>query len=253
MNSMPWLRALVRLARATMHLIKGVAIVALRFPGLDEPSRQKHVQAWSGQLVRLLGIRIEITGEPLAGRFLLVANHVSWLDIAVVHSCCPQARFVSKADVLRWPLVGRLVRGGGTLFIERERKRDALRVVHQVAQALSEGDCVALFPEGTTGEGHGLLPFHANLLQAAISAGVPVQAVVLRYRDPNHEVSPAVAYVGETTLLESMWRIAMANQISVQLDFLNPIASLGLERRELSQQLRSQMLACLPGPSTDAH
>ena len=253
MNSMPWLRAIVRLLGATMHLIKGVAIVVLRFPSLDKPSRQRHVQVWSAQLVHLLGIRIEISGEALANRCLLVANHVSWLDIAVVHSCCPQARFVSKADVLRWPLVGRLVRGGGTLFIERERKRDALRVVHQVAQALSEGDCVALFPEGTTGEGHGLLPFHANLLQAAISAEVPVQAVVLRYRDARHEVSPAVAYVGETTLLESMWRIAMANQISVRLEFLNPISSLGLERRELAQQLRSAMLARLPEQTAGSH
>ena len=193
---MPWLRAIVRLLGATMHLIKGVAIVVLRFPSLDKPSRQRHVQVWSAQLVHLLGIRIEISGEALANRCLLVANHVSWLDIAVVHSCCPQARFVSKADVLRWPLVGRLVRGGGTLFIERERKRDALRVVHQVAQALSEGDCVALFPEGTTGEGHGLLPFHANLLQAAISAEVPVQAVVLRYRDArqDHATGVDVAY-----------------------------------------------------------
>ena len=72
---------------------------------------------------------------------------------------------------------------GGTLFIERERKRDALRVVHQIAAALRAGDIVAVFPEGTTGDGRDVLPFHANLLQAAIATGAPVQPVVLRYRD----------------------------------------------------------------------
>jgi 1-acyl-sn-glycerol-3-phosphate acyltransferase len=71
----------------------------------------------------------------------------------------PRARFVSKADVQRWPLVNRLVDAAGTLYIEREKRRDALRVVHQMAQALQSGDTVAVFPEGTTGEGHGCCPF----------------------------------------------------------------------------------------------
>ena len=91
------------------------------------------------------------------------------------------ARFVSKADVRHWPLLGWLVACGGTLFIERERKRDALRVVHQMAEALQAGETVAVFPEGTTSDGHGLLPFHANLLQAAIATETPVQPVALRY------------------------------------------------------------------------
>ena len=78
-----------------------------------------------------------------------------------VHAVCPEARFVSKADVQRWPLVGRLVDAGATLYIQRERRRDAMRVVHQMAAALKAGDTVAIFPEGTTADGRTLLPFHA--------------------------------------------------------------------------------------------
>ena len=121
---------------------------------------------------------------------LVTANHVSWLDIAAVHAVCPQARFVSKADVRHWPLLGWLIGAVGTLFIERERKRDAMRVVHQMAESLIAGDVVAVFPEGTTGDGRALLPFHANLLQAAIAAEAPVQPVALRYTEPGLGLQP---------------------------------------------------------------
>ena len=100
-----------------------------------------------------------------------------------IHAVCPQARFVSKADVKHWPVLGRLVDAADTLYLERERRRDAMRVVHRMSEALAAGDTVAVFPEGTTGEGRDLLPFHANLLQAAIATATPVQAVALRFSD----------------------------------------------------------------------
>jgi len=178
------IRALVagwRLARVGVHLLHGMVVMAWRFPSLDAAGRQQRIRWWSGKLLRLAGIEFTSQGVPRPGASLLVANHVSWLDIAVIHAACPQARFVSKADVLAWPLLGWLIRGAGTLFIQRERKRDAMRVVHEMAAALQRGDTVAVFPEGTTGAGDVVLPFHANLLQAAIATEVPVQLAVLRY------------------------------------------------------------------------
>ena len=121
-------------------------------------------------MLTVMGIRLECAGALQPAPVLLLANHVSWLDILAIDAWRP-VRFVSKADVRKWPLLGFMVACGGTLFIERERKRDALRVVHQVADALRAGASVAVFPEGTTGAGPLLLPFHANLLQAAISTG----------------------------------------------------------------------------------
>ena len=175
-----------------------------------------------------------------------------------MHAVAPQARFVSKADVLAWPLLGWLIRNAGTLFIERERKRDALRVLHQVAEALQAGDTVAVFPEGTTGDGATLLPFHANLLQSAIATGTPVQCVAIRYSDPAHRFSPAAQFLGETTLLQSVWRILSASGLRVHVDLLPPQGARHADRRALAEHLRAQIHAQLhatappPEPAGDA-
>ena len=245
------LRAVWRLAWASLHLGHGIAVMALRFPFLDEAGRARRIQWWSATLLRRLGLHWQCAGTPRPGATLLVANHISWLDIAAIHAACPQARFVSKADVKRWPLVGWLVAGAGTLFIERERKRDAVRVVHQMAEALRAGQTVAVFPEGTTSEGHGTLPFHANLLQAAIAAEAPVQPVVLRFSDSLHAVSPSAMFVGETTLLQSVWAIACADGLRVQVTLLPAVASAHADRRVLAERLREEIGAALLG-SADA-
>ena len=228
-----------------LHLLHGMAVMALRFPGADAGRRQQHIRRWSAKLVRIAGLDLQASGTPRPGATLLVANHISWLDIAVIHAVAPQARFVSKADVLAWPLLGWLIKGAGTLFLERERKRDALRVLHQVADALKAGDTVAVFPEGTTGDGAELLPFHANLLQAAIGTGTPVQCVVLRYSDPKHRFSPAAQFLGDTTLLQSVWRMLSAQGLCVQVDLLQPQGARHADRRALSDYLRSQIHAQL--------
>jgi 1-acyl-sn-glycerol-3-phosphate acyltransferase len=240
------LRAMWRLLRAVLHVGHGMALVALRWPGLDAAGRHQRIAWWAGKLLRLLGIRLDAQGTYRPGASLLVANHVSWLDILAVHAVCPQARFVSKADVRHWPLMGWLVEAVGTLFIERERKRDALRVVHQTADALRAGDTVAVFPEGTTGDGRALLPFHANLLQAAIATGTPIQPVALRYSQPGHDVSPAVAWLGDTTLLSSVWTIAMADGLGVRVTALSPQGSEHADRRALADHLMQLITAAMP-------
>src|SRR5438477_74301 len=166
--------AVWRLGFAVVHLLHGTLICLVIFPFLARPKRMQRVGWWSARMLRLLGVTLRPVGAPQLTATLLVANHISWLDILAINAVHP-ARFVSKADVRAWPLLGWLIECAGTLFIERERKRDALRVVHQVAQALQSGDTIAVFPEGTTSDGQGLLPFHANLLQAAIATASPVQ------------------------------------------------------------------------------
>ena len=98
-------------------------------------------------MLETMGIALRVDGTPIPGAALIVANHVSWLDIMVVHAVLPETRFVSKADVKGWPLVSRLVDSAGTLYLERERKRDAVRVIHVIAEALRAGQKVAIFPE----------------------------------------------------------------------------------------------------------
>lgn len=234
-----------RLARLVPHVLHGLWIVRRRFELLTSVERHSLIQWWSVKTLRILGIELKTAGTALPDGHLLVANHVSWLDIAAVHAVLPQARFVSKADVKHWPLVGALVEGAGTLFIERTSKRDALRVVHQTAAALQAGDCVAVFPEGTTGAGPQLLPFHANLLQAAVSTGAPVLPLVLRWYEPGERFSPSASFIGDMTLVQSLWLIASARGLAIDVQILPSVMTEGQDRRALGETLRGLISARL--------
>ena len=237
-------RAALRLLGVVLHALFGAAICALVFPFVGMAQRMRIVGWWSRGMLVMFGITLRTSGAPQAGPVLLAANHISWLDILAIDAVHP-ARFVSKADVRHWPLLGWMVACGGTLFIERERKRDAMRVVHQVAAALTAGEVLAVFPEGTTGDGHGLLPFHANLLQAAVTTSAPVQAVALRFSDAHATVSAAVEFVGETTLVESVKRVLWADALCVAVQLLPPQPTHGVDRRLLAERLHDQIAQAL--------
>ncbi len=237
---MQTLLAAWRLLRATVHVLHGM-LVMTRFPSLDAAGRHERIRWWSAGLLRVMGLKVDVSGLPRPGATLIVANHISWLDIAAIHAAAPHARFVSKADVLAWPLLGWLIKNAGTLFIERERKRDALRVVHTVAASLQAGETIAVFPEGTTGAGPELLPFHANLLQAAVSTGTPVQPVVLRFDDASGRFCEAAQYIGDTTLLQSLWRVASARRMKVAVQVMPPMSTEHADRRLLAEHLRDVM------------
>ena len=242
------LRALARLLRALVHVVHGILIVLLRYRAYGAARRIERIEWWSRKTLRLMGIALQVEGRPADGGALLVANHISWLDITALHAVCPQVRFVSKADVKHWPLLSHLADAANTLYLERERKRDALRVVHQMAGALKNGDLIAVFPEGTTSDGRSLLPFHANLLQAAIATGAPVQPVALRFSDRQRPISEAVEFVGATTLVQSVWRVACGDGLTAHISLLEPRASANAERRALSELVRADIAARLPEP-----
>jgi 1-acyl-sn-glycerol-3-phosphate acyltransferase len=241
------LRAAWRLARSVVHGLHGLAIVLLQFGSLDTAQRHARVRWWAAKLLRLMGVTLQVEGSLEAGGAMLVANHVSWLDINVLHAVAPHARFVSKSDVKSWPLLSQLADAADTLYLERERKRDALRVVHLVANALAGGETVAVFPEGTTSDGHRLLPFHANLLQAAVATATPVQPVALRFADASQTISDAVEFVGKTTLVESLWRVASCEGLIAHVTLLPPRASAHVDRRALARALRSDIATHLYG------
>jgi 1-acyl-sn-glycerol-3-phosphate acyltransferase len=233
------LRAPWRLLRAVLHGAHGVLLVLLRFPSLSLAGRQARIAWWSAKMLRCLGLDLRVTGQFKPGAKLIVANHVTWLDIMAMHAVCPEARFVSKADVQAWPVLNRLIASANTLYIQRENRRDALRVVHRMAEALEAGDTVAVFPEGTTGTGPELLPFHANLLQAAIATSTPVQPVALRYASPTERFSAAAAWVGDATLTDSLWALARSEGLVVHLDVVEPQATAHSDRRALAARLQT--------------
>ena len=236
------LTALWRLLRVLMEALAGWRLIRRRFPGLTPPEREQVVQQWAQRMLAVLGIALTVDGEaPADGPLLLVANHISWLDILVMHAA-RHCRFVSKAEVRHWPLIGTLASGAGTLYIERESRRDAMRVVHHMAESLRAGDVVAVFPEGTTSDGASLLPFHGNLIQAAISAQAPVQTVALSYLDSaSRQPSRAPIYVGDETLVGSLWRTLTAPPITAVVRFGAVQDAAGRSRRQWAQTLREDV------------
>ncbi len=238
-----------RLAGALGHALRGLAIITWRFPRLTPPQRQAEVQRWARGMLAVLGIGLEVHGEPVAGGpALLVSNHISWLDILVVHAG-RYCRFVSKADVHHWPLIGPLATGAGTLYIERASRRDAMRVVHHMADALRAGDVLAVFPEGTTSDGRDLLPFHGNLLQAAIHAEVPVQPLALRFIDAaTREPSFSPCYIGDDTLVGSLWRTLTGPRILAVVRYGAPQPCAGRDRRAWAADLHAAVDALRTHP-----
>jgi 1-acyl-sn-glycerol-3-phosphate acyltransferase len=232
-------RVLAKLLHLVRHIAVGWWTIRRHFPQMDDAARGQRVQAWSLQVLKVLGITLRVQGTPPAqGPLLLVANHISWLDIAVIHAA-GYCRFVSKSDVKHWPIVGTLATGAGTLYIERESRRDAMRVVHHMAERLRAGEVVAVFPEGTTGDGRAMLPFHANLLQAAISADVPVLPLALRFIDVHTgALHFAPSFVGNETLLGSLWRTLGADTLGAEVRFGTPERAEGRDRRTWAQDLQ---------------
>ncbi|MGY8523750.1 lysophospholipid acyltransferase family protein [Paracidovorax citrulli] len=229
-----------------LHLLRGVVTCALLFPWLGAPARNEHIRRWSRRLLRLCGVELQYIGEPPAqGQgVMLVANHISWLDIFVIHAWQP-ARFVAKSEIRRWPVVGWLCEKTGTLFIERGRKRDAHRVLHDLVACMRHGDRVCVFPEGTTSDGRGVLPFHANLMQAPVAGDLPVLPLGLQYRDAaTGEVTVAPAYIGEMSLLECLDAILSSPPIRAELVFGPCIDTRGFGRRSLAE-LAHETVVCL--------
>lgn len=238
------LRAIWKLLRGLWHVLVGMWTIHVRFPQLAPELRDMRVQAWAMQLLALWDIELKVRGQAVpSGPALMVANHISWLDITVIHAA-RYCRFVSKSDIRDWPLVGTLATGAGTLYIERTSRKDALRMVKDMASAMGNGDVVAVFPEGTTSDGRALLPFHANLIQSAIEADAPVQPMSIQFLDARSgQVSFAPCYIGDDTLLGSIWRTLTAPRITAVVHFGPLQWAQGRDRRAWAHDLREEVIS----------
>jgi 1-acyl-sn-glycerol-3-phosphate acyltransferase len=241
--------AVGRLLRVVGHLLVGMWTIQRVFPGLSQSQRDERVQAWARAMLAHLAIKLVVNGQPpQAGPVLLAANHISWIDILVMHAA-RHCRFVSKSDVKRWPVVGKLASAAGTIYIERESRRDALRVVHQMAECLVRGDVLAVFPEGTTGDGTHVMPFHANLIQAAIASGAPVQPVALHFADSvTGAMSFAPCYIGDDTLVGSLWRTLKTRNLEAVVSYGGVQQANTRDRRTWAADLRSAVIAMRADP-----
>lgn len=234
-----------RLARIAFHVTEGLLTTTFVFPWSGEASRNRHIKRWSRGLLGICGVQVEVPNlEPSLARTTVVANHVSWLDIFVINAVHP-CRFVAKAEIRAWPILGWLADKAGTVFIARGNRRDLRHIFKGLVARLENGERVAFFPEGTTTSQGALLPFHANLFEAAIDASASVQPCALRYVDGDGALHPSVEFIGEMTFAESMLGILAGPPIRAQLAWLAPIDAAGAHRRELAEATHRAVAAAL--------
>ncbi|NMG76081.1 lysophospholipid acyltransferase family protein [Aromatoleum diolicum] len=212
-------------------------LIALAHPLIQQGTRRKLRQRWSRQLLALLGIELHATGEPLQPGCMIVANHISWLDIFVVNALAPSA-FVSKAEVRNWPLAGWLAEKNETVFLRRGSRGHAKIINAEIGTLLDAGGTVAIFPEGTTSDGSHVLHFHAALLQPAIESGHPVQPVAISYHTPDGARSRAPAYDGDISLGQCLAHIVAEPRLVARLHANTPLDTRDTRRRELAEAAR---------------
>lgn len=231
-----------------MHLLWGAATVGCLFPFLPRAARLALKARWSRQLLDCLGVRLRAAGAPLDGG-LVVANHISWLDIFAINAVAPTA-FVSKDDVRHWPLIGWLCDKTETIFMARGSRAAAVRAKEHMADALRRRWRVGIFPEGTTSFGGEVLPFHGALFQAAAETGVRVVPVVLRYTDRVGLPSTAAAYVGDTSLWQCLRTIISASGLTAEVAFLPSLDATAMDRRHLAHRTHTAIAHALAGQIT---
>ena len=240
-----------RFARLFLKLVLGLIMSMTTFVRADQKKRHWIIRTWSRDILHLAGVDVRVIGFPSdADRpVTLVANHVSWTDIFALntqHAC----HFIAKSELRGWPLAGRLLNNVGTVFINRNDRKDTHRLKRVVHDLLHAGETVAVFPEGTTSIGHNVLKFHASLLAPIVAAEGEVWVVAIRYfravSDGKSEVrSDAAAYIGDTSLLQSLQSIHEHGPLIAELRFVQAINCVGLTRRDVAQRAESVIRAVI--------
>ncbi|MFJ7068529.1 lysophospholipid acyltransferase family protein [Streptomyces sp. NPDC101115] len=221
----------LRLTAGLAAVLLGVLLSPLAAP-LPAAGRLLLVRLWCRAVLRGFGVRIRVTGRPVPGPgpLLVVANHISWLDIPLIAAVLP-GRMLAKREVRGWPVLGPLAALGGTVFIDRDRIKSLPATVGTMAAALAAGGRVTVFPEGSTWCGRARGAFRPAAFQAALDGGAGIQPLRIDYRP----VGPA-GFVGADTLGASLWRIATTPGLVAELRVLDPLSTApGTDRRSLAR------------------
>ena len=209
-------------------------------PKLQLRIRNAAFQRWGRQICRLMGMRVKVEGRPPEGEFVLVANHVSYVDIILLASQI-EAAFVAKASLSGWPFLGWAFRAADTIFIDRNRKKDLLRALDGVQEKLDRGLGVLIFPEGTSSKGEEILRLKPSLLRLAVERDYPVHFATLTYRAPGETPAhEAICWWDDTPFLSHLARLLSLPYFEATLRFGTEPISAG-DRKLLAEKLRSAM------------
>ena len=198
------------------------------------------MQYWAKRLLRILRIKITLTGEVLKflskDTYLIVSNHISWLDIPVIFSLKP-ITFVSASDVKTWPIIGILAKISGAIFVDRNRKSSLVEVIQAMNHHFkNEKQSICIFPEGITSNGYQVLPFKSNLFQSAFESNKLLLPLSIKYKE-NNVLTNRTSFHGSTTLFQSFKRVAKSNLIEVVVDIGHPVKPTQ-SRKDLSLKIQ---------------
>jgi len=198
------------------------------------------IQHWAKRLLRILKIKITLSGEVLKflgkDSYLVVSNHISWLDIPVIFSLKP-ITFVSATDIKTWPIIGMLAKISGAIFVDRDRKSSLIEVIQAMNQHFkNDKQSICIFPEGITSNGYQVLPFKSNLFQSAFESNKLLLPLSIKYKE-NNVITNRTSFHGSTTLFQSFKRVAKSNHIEVDVDIGYPMKPTQ-SRKDLSLKLQ---------------
>lgn len=246
------LRYLWRFPFLLLHLLVGLPVtlllinpVSARIELRGERLDHRVVRLWSGTLMRIFGFRLRRYGTPLPGAVMFVANHVSWIDIELMHSQRMMG-FVAKAEISRWPLVGWVASRGGTIYHHRGSNDSLHGVMHQMVQRLEQGLAVGVFPEGRTTRGDAIGTFHARIFQPAVLAGVPAQPVALKY-GLRGNAQTIVAFGERENFMQNFLRLLGEPGRVAEVHFLEPVPATDDGRRRMAGTCRDRIIAAMAG------
>lgn len=206
-----------------LHVLSAL-VQLLFFVFLSRQRRAQLIQAWSRQLLKILKIKVKIVGDQALVNsnqgFLLVSNHISWLDIHVINTMKPFV-FVAKADVADWPIFGWIAKMIGTIFVKREKLSDLKRVIQIIRTQLQEHQPVCIFPEGTSSDGRQLLEFRSNLFEAVAHSEIKILPIALSYQE-NYKYSDRAAFIGDMGLIDSIKHILQSDHLIAYIKLSEP-------------------------------
>ncbi len=231
--------SVIKLVFVSFHVVLGVMTCTLIFPVSSKKVRYGLIRKWAQILLFYLRIRVEKIGELPNFKnqtYILTSNHISWVDIFVIHSIYP-VRFVSKSEVRSWPIFGWLANKSGTLFLERQNRKATHMIGNDMVIALREGDSLGLFPESTTSDGLQILPFKSSMLQPAVSEKIPFVPIALRYYLANGKLNPHIPFIGDMNFVSSLVGVLKSPRTTVRVAIGNTITPVDVHRRELAQIL----------------
>jgi 1-acyl-sn-glycerol-3-phosphate acyltransferase len=238
------LRLVLRASFLAVHMLGGIItelllVLCMGPRWFDRNFGRWIVRKWMQVLNHILGLDIEQCGQPAAS--LMAANHVSWLDVMAINALT-ETRFLSKADVKHWPVIGVLVTLCGTLYLERGSLSSLRRLNHSLEELLARQRSIVIYPEGTTTDGSKVLPFHGGLFQAALNRQARVQPVAIRYHE-NGELDQEAPYIGDDVFFPHLLRILRRPCTRVTVSFLPAVSVTNRNRQELAVMCRQAVVA----------